>query len=91
MLTYLSSYNILICRDHQRAIYGLDEHFKRYHKLLIEDRKVLLNAYSSLSLLSPDQVPLPAPYRPPLPELSEPEDALVCCDTACGFISISRK
>lgn len=91
MLTYLSTYNILICREHQRAIYGVDEHFKRYHKLPLEDRKVLLNAYSSLSLLSPDQVPLPAPYGPPLPELGAPEDALICCDIGCRFISTSRK
>ncbi|XP_014550153.1 hypothetical protein COCVIDRAFT_21311 [Bipolaris victoriae FI3] len=32
-------YNILIYRDHQRAIYSVDEHLKRYYKLLIEARK----------------------------------------------------
>ena len=33
MLTYLSLYNILVCRDHRRAIYRVDEHLQRYHKL----------------------------------------------------------
>jgi hypothetical protein len=79
MLTYLPAYSVLVCKEHQRALYGVDEHLKRHHKLSLRERRELLSAYSSLSLLSPAQVPLPEPYRTPLPELGPPEDALVCC------------
>lgn len=90
MLTYLSTYRVLICREHYYAIYSVDEHLKRLHKLPAVDRRALLSTYSSLSLLSPDQVPLPAPYGPPLAELGAPDDAFICCcDTACGFITTS--
>jgi hypothetical protein len=91
MLTYLPTYRILICREHHYAIYSVDEHLKRYHKLPIVDRRAVINAYSNLSLLSPDQVPLPTPYIPPLVELGAPEDALLCCcSIACSFITTSR-
>jgi hypothetical protein len=79
MLTYLSTYCVLICQQHQHAIYGVDEHLKRYHKMLAAERRALLSAYHHLPLLSPGQVPLPEPYSTPLAELAAPVDALVCC------------
>jgi hypothetical protein len=101
MLTYLPAYSVLVCQQHQHALTSVDEHLKRHHQLPLKERRELLSAYSSLSLLSPAQVPLPAPYQTPLPELGAPEDALACCCkksssssdtlyTACGFISTSR-
>ena len=92
MLTYLPTYRVLVCPEHHHAISGVDEHLKRLHRLPKVDRKALLNAYANLSLLPPNQVPLPTPYGPPLPELGAPEDALICCcSTTCGFITLSRK
>jgi hypothetical protein len=61
MLTYLPVYCVLGCKEHQRALYGVDEHLKRHHKLLLRKRRELLSAYSSLSLLSPAQGPPQSP------------------------------
>ena len=90
MLTYLPTYGVLICNEHQYAIYSLDEHLKRYYKLSIQKRKELQQHYSSYTLQPPTYVRAPAPYSTPLAELGAPENALLCYYTACNFISISR-
>ena len=79
MLAYLPTYGVLVCLEHQRALYGADEHLKRHHKLPLRERRALLDPYSSLALLSPTQVPLPEPYSAPLAELGTPKEALICC------------
>jgi hypothetical protein len=54
MLTYLPLHRMLICDEHQHAIYSLDKHLKRHHKLPIAQRRELLALYSSYALLPPD-------------------------------------
>jgi hypothetical protein len=78
MLTYLPQYQILICDEHQHAIYSLDEHFKRYHTLPIAERRALIALYSSYALLLPTQVTLPTPPTLPFAELGCPQDAFCC-------------
>jgi hypothetical protein len=101
MLTYLPLYSVLVCQEHQHAIYSLDEHLKRQHQLPIAERRELLTLYSHLLLLPPEQVPLPELPSAPLAELGLPQDAWLCCyssssssssgeSSACGFISTSR-
>jgi hypothetical protein len=35
MLTYLPLHRVLICDEHQHAVYSLDEHLKQHYKLPI--------------------------------------------------------
>jgi hypothetical protein len=72
MLTYLPLYSVLLCYEHQHAVYGLDEHLKRHHKLPIAQRRELLALYSGHALLQPDQVPPPEPLTTSFPELGRP-------------------
>jgi hypothetical protein len=72
MLTYLLLYRVLICDEHQHAVYSLDEHVERHHKLPIVQRRELLALYSSYTLLSSDQVPLPELPTTPFTELATP-------------------
>ena len=91
MLTYLSTYGVLICNEHQYAIYSLEDHLKRYHKLPIQERRELLERYSSYALQLPTNVRVPAPYSTPFKELGLPQDALRCCyEASCSFISTSQ-
>ena len=62
MFAYLSSYEVLICREHQYAVYSLDEHLKRHHRLPVAERRELLAAYAGLSLNPPGYGVLPEPY-----------------------------
>jgi hypothetical protein len=97
MFIYLSSYNILVCRVHQYAIYNVEEHLKRHHSLPIQKRRELLASYSHLALLPPSQVSMPALSSAPFAELRRPQDAWLCCycyssstEPASQFISTSR-
>jgi hypothetical protein len=79
MLTYLPQYRVLICDEHQHAVYSLDKHLKRHHRLPIAQRRELLALYSSYTLLPPDQVPLPELPTTPFTKLAPPQDAWLCC------------
>ena len=105
MFTYLSSYKVLICREHQHAVYSLDEHLKRHHQLPVAKRRELLAAYQGLSLSLPNHVVLPGPDSAPIQELGPAQNAYLCCQLVqqqhqqqrqqhgsqrCSYISTSR-
>jgi hypothetical protein len=91
MLSYLPTYRVLICNEHQYAICSLDEHLKRYHKLPINERRELQKRYSSYTLQPPADVRVPEPYSAPIQELGIPQDAFhCCCQASCSFISTSQ-
>jgi hypothetical protein len=79
MLTYLPTYYVLICCDYRYAVYGLNEHLKRYYKLPAYTRRELLAAYYYLYLLPPNQVPILEHNSAPLLELGKLVDAFACC------------
>jgi hypothetical protein len=79
MLTYLPTYYILICYDHRYAVYSLNEHLKRHHKLPAYIRRELLAAYYYLYLLLPNQVPILEYNSASLLKLGKPVDAFACC------------
>jgi hypothetical protein len=79
MFTYLSAYRVLICVEHQHAVYGLDEHLKRHHGLPAAKRRELRAAYAGLAIDAPTQVPLPAPNTAPIAQLGRAQDAFLCC------------
>jgi hypothetical protein len=79
MFTYLPAYRVLICVEHQHAVYGLDEHLKRHHSLLAAKRRELRAAYTGLAINAPTQISLPAPNSPPIAELGQAQDAFLCC------------
>jgi hypothetical protein len=72
MFTYLPAYKVLVCQEHQHAVYSLDEHLKRLHKLLAAERRELIASYSGLALSLPERVPAPEPYGRPVAELRAP-------------------
>jgi hypothetical protein len=79
MFTYLSAYSVLICNEHQHAVYGLDEHLKRHHSLPIARRRELLTAYAGLAINTPREVALPTPNSAPITELGQAQGAFFCC------------
>jgi hypothetical protein len=81
MFAYLSSYRVLICVEHQYAVYSVDEHLKRYYGLLAVERRQLLAAYTNLTLSTPEQVTLPPQDSSPIPQLGSPQDAFLCCQS----------
>ena len=81
MLTYLPQYCVLICCEHQHAVYSLNEHLKRRHCLPIAQRQALLATYERYSLCPPQQVLLPAPYSAPIAELGPAQDGFLCCQS----------
>jgi hypothetical protein len=82
MFTYLPYYSVLVCLTHQCAVYSIDEHLKRYHKLPIAQRRELLAKYEGLTLCSPIEVQTPLPDSAPIAELGPAKDALLCSQPA---------
>jgi hypothetical protein len=104
MFTYLPAYRVLICVEHQHAVYGLDEHLKRHHGLLTARRKELLAAYAGLAIDAPTQLSLPAPNSAAIAELGQAQDAFLCCQkqaqgaeevqpqhSTCSYITINQQ
>jgi hypothetical protein len=79
MFTYLSAYSMLICNEHQHAIYSLNKYLKRHHSLPIARRRELLIAYAGLMINLPGEVALPAPYSAPITELGQIQGVFFCC------------
>jgi hypothetical protein len=77
MFTYLPAYRVLICVEHQHAVYGLDEHLKRHLGLPTARRKELLAAYAGLAIDVPTRLSLPAPNSAPIAELGRAQDAFL--------------
>jgi hypothetical protein len=62
LLHYNATYRVLICRECQYAIQksAVSSHLLR-HKIYREERQHLLSSIAQLSLLDPDDVPIPPP------------------------------
>jgi hypothetical protein len=78
MFIYLSSCSVLICIEHQHAIYSLDEHLKRRYSLPVAQRRQLLATYQGYALYPPAQIPLPAPGSAPIAKLGPAQDGFLC-------------
>jgi hypothetical protein len=79
MFTYLPAYCVLICVEHQHAVYGLDEHLKRHYSLPAARRRELLAAYAGFVIYAPKHVTLLAPSSAPIAALGQAQDAFLCC------------
>jgi hypothetical protein len=79
MFTYLSAYRVLICVEHQHAVYGLDEHLKRHYGLPAAKRRELRAAYAGFVIKAPTQLSLLAPNSAPIAQLGRAQDAFLCC------------
>jgi hypothetical protein len=79
MFTYLPAYRVLICVEHQHAVYSLDEPLKRHYSLPAARRKELRAAYAGLAINALTQLSLPAPNSAPIAELGRAQDAFLCC------------
>jgi hypothetical protein len=71
MFTYLSAHRVLICVEHQHAVYGVNEHLKWQHSLSAAKRREMLAAYTSSVINAPEHVSLPAPSSVPIAGLCE--------------------
>jgi hypothetical protein len=104
IFTQYPAYNVLICREHRCAVYGLDKHLERHHNMRAAERRASIASYDDFALLAPGEVAQPAPYSRPIHELGPAQDAFlcVCCSSSsphskrdadsavCSFISTSR-
>ena len=99
MFTYLPAYSLLICCEHRCAVYSLDGHLRRQHRLPAAKRRLLLTAYSQYALVLPDSVATPESGRAPFAELGLPLDAFACSyqsssssrSIVCPYISVNKK
>ncbi|KAF2022929.1 hypothetical protein EK21DRAFT_119243 [Setomelanomma holmii] len=103
MFTYLAAYKVLICLEHQHAVYSLDEHLKRHYSLPVARRRELLAVYAGLSINATKQVSLPAPNSAPIAELGPAQGAFLCCQEeaaeaaevqqrrSCSYVTTNRK
>jgi hypothetical protein len=82
MFTYYKPYQVLLCREHHCAVYGLDKHLKQQHGMPAAERRALLATYKGINLLPPAQVSQPLPYTSrAINELGSAQDAFLCCNT----------
>ena len=84
--SYLSQYQVLICVDHGYAVRNINQHLLEKHTLSPAQRKTLQQRYHDHPRCSPDQVTVPRPFQPAIPELGCPVKAARCKDEACSFI-----
>jgi len=79
IFTRFALYGVLVCREHQCAVYGLDEYLKRHHHdMPISKRRELLDLYEDFHHLPPVEVVQPAPYGLPIDALGLAQDAFLC-------------
>jgi hypothetical protein len=91
MFTHLPLYRVLVCQEHQRAVYNPDEHLKRHHRLPAAQRRELLAPYKRLTPFPPpDQVPVPQPYGAAIAALGQAQDGFLCRTGSCCFATASR-
>ena len=87
---YEEYFRVLICKEHKHAIQNLDEHLRKHHSIDSKARRQVVQRYSSLALLEPQDVPLPEPLRQPFEALGKPIRALICEEEECEYITINR-
>jgi hypothetical protein len=91
MFTYYEPYQVLLCREHCCAVYGLDKHLKQQHGMPAVKRRALLATYKGINLLPPAEVAQPAPYGPPIDALGPAHDAFLCyCSSSSSSASSSN-
>jgi hypothetical protein len=78
--TYFAPYRVLVCCEHRSAVYGLDEHLKRYHcNMLMSKRRELLALYEDLYRLPPAEDTQPVPNGLPIDAVGTAKEAFRCC------------
>jgi hypothetical protein len=90
LFTYFALYSVLICCEHRGAVYGLDEHLKRYHhNTPISKRRELLAFNDDCYRLPPAEATQPAPYGLSIDARGPPQDAFLCCCSSTSSSSNS--
>jgi hypothetical protein len=70
MFTYYKPYQVLLCREHRCAVYGLEKHLERHHSMPTAERRALLAAYKDFDVLPPAEVTQLTLYSRAISELS---------------------
>lgn len=91
LLHYEEDFKVLICKAHGYALQNLDEHLRKHHNMNARDRREIIQEYSTLELLKPENVPLPEPISQPFKALGDPIKALICEEDECEHISLNRR
>ena len=90
---YLPAHRVLVCREHRYAVRNLKTHLDRSHALPAVVKKAVLAHFARLSLVLPEQAPLPEPDGAPIECLGQPVKGHLCDgdeNGRCGFISTRR-
>ena len=69
---YNPEYKVLICKKCKHAVRGLETHLEDAHRLKKKERQPLLDHYSTLLLVKPEDVYTPPPNRRPFKALRDP-------------------
>lgn len=91
LLEYNAAHGVIICRECQYAIQksALQSHLLR-HKVFRTDRQELLKFIHGLSILEPEDVPLPSPTSKPIEALPV-VSGFRCMVGTCGSLYASSK
>ena len=86
---YNPEYKVLICKKCKHDVIGLETHLEDAHGLKKKERRLLLDRYSILLLVKPEDVYTPLPNGRPFKALRDLIPVFQCLDY--DYISINRK
>jgi hypothetical protein len=86
---YNPEYKVLIYKKYKHIVRGLETHLEDAHGLKKKERRPLLDRYSTLLLIKPEDIHTPPLNRRPFEALKDLIPAFQCLDY--DHISINRK
>ena len=90
-IVYLLAYHVLVCKEHATAVQNIDTHLRVQHAVPPKRRAQIVTVFRQHGWAQqPEDVTLPAPLGPPIPELGPPLDGLHCAEDDCDFLTIHQ-
>jgi hypothetical protein len=90
-IVYLPAYHVLVCKEHATAVQNIDTHLRVQHAVPPKRRAQIATVFRQHGWAQqPEDVTLPAPLGPPIPELGPPLDGLHCAEEDCDFLTVHQ-
>jgi hypothetical protein len=88
LLKHDDEYGVLICREHGYAVRNLNLHLRDEHATAARIRRRVVKRHASLTLATPADAAVPAPFEAAVNALRPPVNALLCDEPGCGFANV---
>jgi hypothetical protein len=79
---------VLIYRKHDYAVRNLNLHLRDEHVTAARIRRRVIKRHASLTLATPANAAVPAPFEAAVNALRPPVNALLCDEPDYGFVSV---